>query len=143
MTSQSKVIISVIVLAVVFTAGRQSVPEKIKTEIQTVEVEKVVTVVKKEIVTIKENPDGSKETTIITDTTTDSKTNTNASNQTTEETKKGKKLNVSILAGTSPSFNLTELVYGASISKELIGPVTVGAWALTNKSIGLSVGLNF
>lgn len=143
MTSQSKVIISVIVLAVVFAAGRQSVPEKVKTEIQKVEVEKVVTVVKREVVTVRENPDGSKETTIVTDTTTNSQTNTNASNQTTEEIKKGKKLNVSLLAGTSPSLNLTELVYGASISKELVGPVTVGAWALTNKSIGLSVGLNF
>jgi hypothetical protein len=143
MSSQSKIIVSVIVLAAAFAAGRQSVPEKVKTEIKTVEVEKIVTVVKKEVVTIVENPDGSKQTTIVTDTRTDSQTNTNASNQTTEETKKNKKLNVSILAGTSPSFNLTELVYGASISKEVVGPVTVGAWALTNRSVGISVGLNF
>jgi hypothetical protein len=143
MTTTNKVIITIIVLAATFAAGRQSSPEKIKTQIQTVEVEKIVTVVKREVVTIVENTDGSKTTTIVTDTNTNSQTNTTASNETKEQTRKGNKVNVSILAGTSPAFNLTEVTYGASISKEMIGPITVGAWALTNKSVGLSIGLNF
>jgi len=30
-----------------------------------------------------------------------------------------------------------------SVSKELFGPVTVGAFALTNSTFGISIGLDF
>lgn len=53
-----------------------------------------------------------------------------------------------------PTINLSALVandftaipkplYGLSISKEFLGPITVGAFGLTNGVVGLSLGYNF
>lgn len=50
-------------------------------------------------------------------------------------------LNVSALAGVD--FLTYRPVYGASITKQLIGPVTMGAFGLTNGVAGISIGLNF
>ena len=135
MSNKIKIVVVIIVVAIAFLAGQKSVPEKTKT----VEVEKVVTVVEHKVITIKENPDGSKETTITTDKKTDSKTDKTAE----EKTSIKSKTNISLLVGTSSPLSTLDTVYGISANKELIGPVTVGAWVLTNKSIGLSIGLNF
>ena len=34
-------------------------------------------------------------------------------------------------------------LYGISANKEFIGPITIGAFGLTNGTIGLSIGVNF
>lgn len=51
------------------------------------------------------------------------------------------KVNLAGLAGID--FSKKTPVYGASISKQLLGPVTLGVWGLTNSTIGVSIGLEF
>jgi hypothetical protein len=135
----SKYIAAVIVVAIAYAAGRYTAPEKIKTEIKTVEVEKVVTKVQHKKVVIRENKDGSKETVIITDTKSDEKGKSNTDIKNKEVTNKGS-FNISVLAGSSVPING---VLGVSATKNVLGPITVGAWGLTNGTAGLSVGLNF
>jgi hypothetical protein len=135
----SKYIAAVIVVVIAYAAGRYTAPEKIKTEIKTVEVEKVVTKVQHKKVVIRENKDGSKETVIITDTKSDEKGKSNTDIKNKEVTNKGS-FNISVLAGSSVPING---VLGVSATKSVLGPITVGAWGLTNGTAGLSVGLNF
>lgn len=49
-------------------------------------------------------------------------------------------VNLSALVGFQGFFTP---VYGASISKQLFGPVTIGGFGLTNGTFGVSLGLNF
>jgi mannose/fructose-specific phosphotransferase system component IIA len=136
----SKYILFVIVIIVSYATGRYMSPEKIKTEVKTVEVEKVVTKVEHKTVKIKENKDGSKETIIVTDSRAGSTTNIRSQDKTKELTVRDK-INVSLLAGNS--LPISAPIFGASVQKNFIGPITLGAWVLTNKTGGLSVGLNF
>jgi hypothetical protein len=135
----SKYIAAVIVVAIAYAAGRYMSPEKIKTEVKTIEVEKIVTKVQHKKVVIRENKDGSKETVIITDTKSDEKGKSNTDIKNKEVTNKGS-FNISVLAGSSVPING---VLGVSATKNVLGPITVGAWGLTNGTAGLSVGLNF
>ena len=138
--NMSKYILFVIVIIVSYATGRYMSPEKIKTEVKTVEVEKVVTKVEHKTVKIKENKDGSKETIIVTDSRAGSTTNIRSQDKTKELTVRDK-INVSLLAGNS--LPISAPIFGASVQKNFIGPITLGAWVLTNKTGGLSVGLNF
>lgn len=44
------------------------------------------------------------------------------------------------LAGMDVNF---KPVYGLEVSKQLLGPIEVGAWGMTNGTIGISVGVRF
>lgn len=160
MTTKVKVIIAVVALATAFATGRFTCPTKVKTVTQIQIVEKkaeedkstTVNTDHKKVVIVKEtHPDGStKTTTTITDdsktntATDDTKTDQTTTNetQTREVTREVGKLNVSVLAGTSFT-HVSGVVYGASVTRPLFGPITAGAWGLTNGTGGLSVGLNF
>jgi hypothetical protein len=142
METRTKIIIASLALLTVFAIGRFSSPTKIKTEVKTVEIEKVVTIVKHETITITEKPDGAKETVIVTDTNTDSKSNSKATDTTKEVTGSKSTLNISILAGVKFPIDQTSVVYGASITKQIIGPFTATAWGLSNLSGGIGIGLN-
>lgn len=52
-----------------------------------------------------------------------------------------KRNNVSALAGID-AHTLTP-IYGISATRQLVGPITAGAFALTNGVLGLSVGISF
>ncbi len=135
---KTSLLIGALVLS--FAVGRFLTPTKIKTEVKTVEVEKVVTIVEKRIITIHEKPDGTKDTTEVVDSVTNSHTDTLAKDSLREEIKNKSTLNVSVLSAMQlPN---TAIIYGASVQKSLIGPVTIGAFGFTNKTIGLSLGLN-
>lgn len=67
---------------------------------------------------------------------TDSKT------QTATKTAPVKKTNVSALASVDTARAFVP-VYGVSITRELVGPITIGAFGFTNGVVGLSVGINF
>lgn len=56
---------------------------------------------------------------------------------------KSSTINVSGLVANDFSKGLLVPVYGISVSKEFLGPITVGAFGLTSGTIGLSVGINF
>lgn len=140
MTTRNIIIISVLALATSFAIGRYLTPERVKTEIKTVTVEKVVVEVKRVVTTVKEKPDGTKETVIV----EDSKTNTNENSQTVdskhEETKSKNKLIVAAMAGMNIPVD-GQLIYGLEVSKNLLGPIRMGIFGMTNKTAGITLGL--
>ena len=160
MNVKTKVIVSAVVLAAVFAAGRVSAPEKVRVETQIVEVEKKKTDTKtatdrerhRKTTTVTEKlPDGTKRTTTTTtdDTQTDRKTDSSTSDviakkeDTSKEIVRGdSKVSLSFLAGLKVTDPKTP-VYGACISKPILGPVTVGLWGLDDKTVGASIGLQF
>ena len=52
-------------------------------------------------------------------------------------------LNVSALVGNDFSKGIGFPAYGVSVTKQILGPVTVGAFGLTTGVVGISIGLNF
>jgi hypothetical protein len=53
-----------------------------------------------------------------------------------------KKTNVSVLMSNDFSARFKP-VYGISVQRELLGPITVGVFGLTNSTVGVSIGINF
>lgn len=149
-----------IVIAIVWTLGaygfgRWSAPDHVKIETKIVEVEKKTTDTdtnrdkhKKTTVVETTKPDGTKEkTTVITeDTDTERKTHSTddiaKTSDTVKELSRASKVTLSALAG----MNVTSAglpVYGVSVSKPILGPITVGAFGFQNGLVGASLGLTF
>lgn len=153
MTTRVKIIIVVVALATSYAAGRWSAPEKVKIVTQTVEVEKKTndkTVDKDQKVTVIVNtkPNGEKTETTITENktkddvkTTDTHTTTKSDDK--EVTKSQSRLNLSVLGGVDARGPQVSPVFGGHVSKEVLGPVSVGLWGLSNGSAGVSLGLTF
>lgn len=143
--NKTKCIIVAMSLLCSAAIGRYTAPETIhvetKIETQIVKEEHVRT-----ITVIKDSPDGTKETTITQedDTTTHSDTE---SDIVKDVIINHDYLNISILAGAQPHLfqgaSLGPIVYGASITRKVLGPITAGAWALSDASVGVSLGFNF
>lgn len=147
MKTTNKIIVFTVISVGAFALGRYSVPEKVRVETKVVEVEKkeIKKDKKSETVIVKvTKPDGTVEehTTIVSGETTDINKNVNTvSNQNSEIVRGDIKLSVSALVGTDLSTN--NPVYGASLTTPVLGPILLGAFGLTNKTFGLSVGLTF
>jgi len=158
-TRTHKIIILVVLMAVSFAAGRMSVgqPEvhtetKTDTQIDKKESEKTDkdTHTVTHVIVIK-NPDGSEKT----DTTTNTDVVTHqieadATNQTIhQDTKtdivpqKTGTLNISALASTNLKDPSDSLAFGIGVTKQFIGPITVGGFGFNNGIIGVSIGINF
>jgi hypothetical protein len=152
MSTKQIVIICVIALLGAFAAGRWSAPEKIK--IQTVEVEKKtnekqVAVDDHKVTTITETdkPDGTKvKTTVIADNSKtkvdDKSTDDTTKTMTKEVDKSSSKVTISLLASmhlSSPGLP----IYGAAVTKPILGPLTVGIFGFQDSTAGVSVGLTF
>lgn len=146
METKYKVIISTVVIVGSFAAGRYSAPisvkEKEKTDVSTNKVEKVKKKVVKEKTT---KPDGT-----IVERTTKEDINT-VSEKTKEKTETSKDVegrrdlvNISLLGGWS--FYNQQPIYGLYVSKNVLGPITLGAFGLTqmgqNNIFGVAVGLS-
>lgn len=86
------------------------------------------------IVTVKK-PNG----TVTTTEKIDSKTKTN----TVIVPPKTGKINISVLVTNDFSKRSLQPAYGMSISREILGPITVGAFGLTTGVVGVSIGINF
>jgi len=157
MNNKYLVIGAIVALAVAFAMGRYTAPVKVKTETQVVEVDKKTKDTEvdrdkhKETKIVEVNkPDGTKETTttIVEDTNTNKKEKqtdllTETEKSSTEITRAGGFLYVQGLAGLDKLSLSGRPIYGASVSKEVLGPISVGAWGLTNSTFGLSLGLRF
>jgi len=161
MPVKTKIIISIIVVTTAFAAGRYMTPEKVKIETKIVEVnnkttdkETGVKVSKRKTTTTKtvKRPDGTTETTVtVTDGVSKEKENKDKEVVTKEKetdskkevTSASDKVTISVLGGVSLTKPGT--VYGASISKPVLGPVAIGIWGLTGaeSSCGASVGISF
>lgn len=157
-----KIIIALVTVLTAFAFGRYSAPEKVKIETKTVEVEKKTTDQTKKVdrnkhlktvTTTEERPDGTKVTTTTTTVDTDTKSNTDTAinddktknTETTKEvTRGGNKVTISALAGAKVSFSepLTP-IYGGMVNKELLGPITIGAFGLSDGVGGIALGLTF
>lgn len=135
MTVTQKVlgILFIVSLVVSYMAGVHSVDVS-KTKVDTISQDHT----QKTIVTIKK-PDGSSTTTETVDSR--STTKTDAVTQTPTSTKQ--KTNISVLVGNDFSKSAIKPMYGVSGNREFIGNLTVGAYGLTNGTVGLSLGLNF
>lgn len=147
MSSKSKVLLTLGVLIVSFAAGRYSVPKKIvETETKVVDESKVIDKDVKKVTKTKTttNKDGttSTETEIVEERKTKVKQDTKLDESKHKEiVAGGSTLNVSLLAGTS--LNSISPIYGIAATKQVLGPISVGAWGLHNKTVGLSIGLAF
>lgn len=148
MTNKVKIGLAVAVLLTTFTAGRYSAQSaKVATKIDTTVTEdkKSTQDKHKQTTTITEKkPDGTTKTVtkVTEDTETKKDTTTDSVSHTQQVVTPVKSsLNISALAGLDLSGRLP--VYGVSINKQVLGPVTLGAYGLTNGVIGVSIGLNF
>jgi hypothetical protein len=159
LTQKQKIIITSVALLTAFAVGRYSTPTKVKIVTQTVTVEKKVDTTQtntdsnKHLTTVKTEtdlPDGTKTIVTKTELTDDTKKKTDTKDVTSdtinttvskEVTRGSSPVTLSLLAGAQ----LTGFtpVYGGSISKEVLGPITLGAFYLSNTTAGLSVGLTF
>jgi lipopolysaccharide export LptBFGC system permease protein LptF len=151
MTTRTKIIISIVVLIVTFAAGRWSASQvSIKTtqmvtqNDQKAEVKDTHT---KTTITETKQPTGVDTTITVIDQVQDDKTaekdNSISNTQTTITPTSKSKLNISILGAEDFSKGFTQPTYGLSVNKEVLGPVTVGAFGLMNGTVGISVGLDF
>lgn len=159
MQNRIKAVIAVVYTAAAVATGAYLVPQKVKIETKIVEVEKKSqnkeaekkkTTHKKIVTEETTKPDGTK---IVTTTTTDDTSSDvkikdketsenskdNSSNK--ETTQVGSKVTISALAGLN--FGSFLPVYGASVTKPVFGPLTLGFWGLSNTTGGISLGLQF
>ena len=152
METKYKVILALILSIASFGFGRYSVNSvnSVKKETQVINEndkkdENTHTVTK--TVTIKQ-PDGATETTVTQDTSTNDDTQDITSTETqvsktSETNNKTSQLNISALAAVKGNNLIAAPIYGASLSKQLLGPVTIGVFGLTDSTIGVSLGINF
>jgi hypothetical protein len=144
-----KTIISGGLLLAAFAAGRYSAtppPSSVKETTKTdTTVNEATNTHTKTTVTETKKPDGTDVTVTVTDQVANNiineKQNSNSSLQQTVSSKS--KFNISVLGANDFSRGLMIPTYGLSVSKEIVGPVTVGAFGLMNGTVGISVGLDF
>lgn len=117
------------------TTSKSAITTKTDTDIVADDKDHKVTVIVKK-------PNGEETTTITEDNHNDTKENINQNTIAVITAPVKSKINISVLAGFD---HLTDLQpkYGLSVSKEVLGTVTVGAFGLTNGIVGVSVGINF
>lgn len=148
MTNKTIEIIFVVSIASAFAIGRYSVQSpavKKTTETSTDKSKDQERDTHKQTTTIVEDgPSCKKTTTTVTEDTSTKKHVDDRSDVKTDVTitpSKRDTLNVSALVGLD--IRQKSATYGVSVNKEIIGPITMGAFGLTNGTIGVSIGLNF
>jgi hypothetical protein len=141
MSNRTIIIIALVALLTSFAVGRFTAPEHIKIQEKIVTVEKVVVQVQHEVKTVVTKPDGSSTSTTVTDTNTHSNTDSNSSTISKDIPVNKNIVSISALVGTHV-LPFGDQVYGASISKNFIGPVRLGVWGLSDKTFGFSLGLD-
>lgn len=135
-------IVGLLLLVVGYGTGRYLQPAKI--QIKKEEVIKEVEVIKKDIRIVEREitrPDGTKEKERITE------------DKSQESTKKEKDTKEStLIANKKPDWRVNGLaalnndrniVYGLQVERRILGPISVGAFGLTDTTVGLSVGIEF
>lgn len=161
LSTKTKLTIVAVYSALLVSSTYYFSPTKVKIETKTVEVVKTVEVEKKDtskdrkrkfVVIEKKDKDGSyeKTTTVTDDTSSDSKTDIakdttdSKATETTKVTERATdKVTISALGGINPFKPTDGPVYGASISKPMLGPITGGLWGISSGVMGCSLGLTF
>lgn len=128
LTKTNLLIIALILLALGYGIGRYLQPADVVTEVH--EVVKEVEVIKKDVVTvIKENPDGSKETTITDRTTIEKELNKQRDEITKISTLKPQWRFQGIVG--IKDFKFDQSSYGLGIERRILGPISAGAFYKT------------
>lgn len=157
MSNRNKFVIIITVLIVTFAVGRYTAPEKVKIETRTVEVEKKQKSVdidrdrnKKTTTKTIIKPDGTKVITSVTEdnTATNIKSKSNseaikASETVKEVIKSSSKTHLSALAGINPFKLDNGPDFGASASRTILGPISIGLFGFKSGMCGGSVGVEF
>lgn len=96
------------------------------------------------VVTVTTTKDKDGGTKIVKTIDSNIRSNTTENKQSSVPVGPASKYNISALAGYDLSHprSLTPL-YGVSVTKQVLGPITVGAFGLTNGVLGVSLGVNF
>lgn len=151
LSTKTKVIISIIVILTAFAAGRYSVKAPTtKTQISQTQDTKTTedknTHKKITIIDTKQADGADTKTTVIDEVSNDDTTqNQDTKTQVTQTVTppKTNTINISILGANDFGKGLLAPTYGLSVTKEVLGPITVGAFGLMNGTVGVSVGLDF
>lgn len=157
MNNKTKVLIVIVYTAVVAASAYYLAPQKIKIEkeIVTVEVEKKTQVVNKDKklekkTTTKKNADGSsttETTTVITDNSTtkdtEDKTINNKETDKKEIIKSKGHTTITALAGVDINRTSEGVTYGASVNRDLLGPIGISIYGLSNGNLGCGISLTF
>lgn len=140
----AKGITAVIIIIGSYAAGRYSV-EVDKTVATSTDSEHIREVIQVHTVTTtSKEPNGQQTSTTTTDSTAKIKQqDTKTQEVTTTTPVQSKGLNVSIMVAPTSLDLRSPLTYGIVVTKQIIGPLTVGAFGLTNSTVGLTVGVNF
>lgn len=137
LSTTSKVMLGLGLTALVYMAGVMTAKNYIKPNIivktDTKVLDHTVTVIK----TVKE-PNGVVETTTTVD--DDKTTSIDTLSKIQDPTKD---TTIALSYGMDFSDTIPRPVYGVQASKKFIGPLSLGVYALTNKTIGLSIGYSF
>lgn len=151
LSTRTKYGIAVLTVIVAFAAGRYSVNQpKVKTSVTTNQQETAVedknTHTKTTITEVKQPSGVDTVTTVIDQVQNDAVESHDSINQHTEQTvtpPKKNTLNISLLGANDFKQGSLAPTYGLSVTKEVLGPITVGAFGLMNGTVGISVGLDF
>jgi hypothetical protein len=153
MSTKIKVLLGAAVILTSFAFGRYTTPTKTMIQVKTVET--VRTVIQKDTdqakdttITEVKKPDGT--VTTVTHTTTETKTDTKEAQQDNKDiestktvTKGGSTVSLSMLAGINVTSPASGMVYGGMLSKQVLGPIGIGLFGLSNGVGGASIALSF
>lgn len=131
MTKKTVLLLTLSVAAAAYAFGRYAQPEKVVVK----EVEVVKRDVKTVVRTVKQ-PDG----TVIRERTTEDKTQTMSEKEKTVVNDKSK---VTVNALLGYSFNDRKEIYGLMVQKQMFGPVSVGAFGMSDTTVGVTIGISF
>lgn len=149
MTLKTKVVLIFAIFVGAFALGRYSVPQaEVTTETkEKTDVKKQVDkdTKKKSTTTVVESPTGDKTTTTVVEEETSIHKDTTESRSTDTLSISvpavRSAVSISALVGVSRD-RLTTPIYGLQVSKEILGPITIGAFGMTNGVFGVSIGVN-
>jgi len=140
MSIKTQIGIAAVLTVVAFAVGRYSVTQTTTTKQAEVHVDLDKRTHTETVIT--KAPDGTTTEHTVTDTTLSKDTTKKVAEASKTEAKSGSKLNISLLVGQDFT-TVKQPAYGISVSRELIGPVTLGLWGMNNGAVGLSLGVNF
>jgi hypothetical protein len=138
---KNKNLIPVVALLLGGALGYYMSPTKVQIQTVTVEVEKKKTE-QDTVIVEKTEKDGTKTKTTTVKTKTETQTKKDTESSKTEETYKPQ-YNISVMAGMDLNNLSNPIVFGIHAQKQFIGPINFGIFGFTNKTAGLSIGLQF
>jgi len=147
MISNKIILLLALILALTFFALGRYTSTQAKTVTQTqTKVDETThdTVKTHETVTEKKSKDGTDTIVTVIDTAAQANTKIDLDTQSKSIiTKASPRTNISALAATSIHNPFGPPQYGLSVNREVLGPITIGAFGLTGGTFGISIGLNF